>query len=225
MIAVSQLNKSLPGTPPRRLFAALDLQVRAGECVAIVGESGSGKSTLLNCIAGLEDHDGGEIVVAGQRLEGLDDDGRARLRRAHVGFVFQAFHVLPHLRLADNVAVPLWLQGVEARAAAQRAAAMLERVGLGDRSEAWPRQLSGGELQRVAIARALVHRPRVLLADEPTGNLDPAHASEVLELLLAASREAGAACVVVTHSHTAADRADRILELRDGRLAAVDRRR
>lgn len=213
MIVISALGKTLPGTPPRRLFDGLELQVAAGECIAIVGESGAGKSTLLNCIAGLEGMDSGSIAIGGQRIETLDDDARARLRRDRLGFVFQAFHVLPHLSLADNVAVPLWLQGVPTAAADARARALLAEVGLAGRAGDWPRMLSGGELQRVAIARALVHEPQVVLADEPTGNLDPAHASEVLDLLLARIRKANAAGILVTHSHTAAQRADRVLEL------------
>lgn len=213
MIAISALVKTLPGTPPRRIFDRLALDVAAGECIAVVGESGVGKSTLLNCIAGLEDIDAGSITIAGERVDTLNDDGRARLRRKHLGFVFQAFHVLPHLRLADNVAVPLWLQGRSAVTADTAAREMLERVGLGNRADDWPRTLSGGELQRVAIARALVHRPRVVLADEPTGNLDPARASEVLDLLLERIRAADAAGILVTHSRSAAQRADRVLQL------------
>ncbi len=217
MLVVDRLAKSLPGTPPRRLFADLSLTVAAGECVAIVGESGAGKSTLLNCIAGLEPADAGSIRVgaagAARELVGLDDDAVSRLRRECFGFVFQAFHVLPHLNLMDNVALPLWLLDVAPVEAARRARAMLGRVGLEARAQDWPQQLSGGELQRVAIARALVHAPAVVLADEPTGNLDPGRAAEVLDLLLGAVREGGGAGIVVTHSRTAAQRADRVLEL------------
>jgi putative ABC transport system ATP-binding protein len=220
LLEVDALHKAVPGTPPRLLFEDLRLRVGAGECVAIVGESGSGKSTLLNCIAGLDTVDGGRITVDGARVESLDDDGLARLRRTHYGFVFQAFHILPHLNLLDNVALPLWLQHVAAAEAASAAQAMLTRVGLGARALDPPQQLSGGELQRVAIARALVHRPRVVLADEPTGNLDPERALDVLDLLLGQIRESGAAGILVTHSRTAAARADRILEL--GRSGLVD---
>ncbi|MDO9597285.1 MAG: ABC transporter ATP-binding protein [Azoarcus sp.] len=214
MLRIDQLGKTLPTTPPRQLFASLCLQVAAGECVAIMGESGVGKSTLLNCVAGLEPVSAGSIRVGDAELVGLDDDALARLRRELFGFVFQAFHVLPHLSLLHNVAVPLWLQGVTGAEADRRALQMLDRVGLGDRASDWPRNLSGGELQRVAIARALVHRPAVVLADEPTGNLDPARASDILDLLLEQVREAGAAAILVTHSQAAANRAGRILELR-----------
>ncbi len=221
MLQLSGLIKTLPGTPPRVLFDALELQVAGGECVAIVGESGVGKSTLLNCIAGLEPFDGGEIRVAGTELARLDDDGLARLRRRHFGFVFQAFHILPHLSLAQNVALPLWLLQQPEAEADRRAREMLGRVGLGRRADDSPHLLSGGELQRVAIARALVHQPAVVLADEPTGNLDPGRAMEVLDLLLEQLRARSAAGILVTHSRAAAARADRVMELVDGRLHAV----
>ncbi|WP_051018765.1 ABC transporter ATP-binding protein [Thauera sp. 27] len=221
MLQLSGLIKTLPGAPPRVLFDALELQVAGGECVAIVGESGVGKSTLLNCIAGLEPFDGGEIRVAGTELARLDDDGLARLRRRHFGFVFQAFHILPHLSLAQNVALPLWLLQQPEAEADRRAREMLGRVGLGRRADDSPHLLSGGELQRVAIARALVHQPAVVLADEPTGNLDPGRAMEVLDLLLEQLRARSAAGILVTHSRAAAARADRVMELADGRLHAV----
>lgn len=213
MLQIADLRKILPGTPPRVLFDGLNLSVAAGECVAVVGESGSGKSTLLNCIAGLEAVDGGSIAVAGKRIEALDDDARARMRREHFGFVFQAFHVLPHLSVADNVALPLWLLQVSEAEAKARAHAMLAHVGLEARAADAPHNLSGGELQRVAIARALVHRPVVVLADEPTGNLDPARAAEIVDLLLAQIADCGAAGVLVTHSRAAAARTARVLEL------------
>lgn len=221
MLRIHSLMKTLPGSPPRRLFDDLSLQVKAGECVAIVGESGTGKSTLLNCIAGLDVADSGSIVVGGRDVCNLDDDALARLRRQHFGFVFQAFHVLPHLSVAQNVALPLWLLGVRDAAADARSLAMLERVGLAVRAGDGPHTLSGGELQRVAIARALVHRPAVVLADEPTGNLDPARAASVLLLLLEQIREGGAAGVLVTHSRAAARRADRVLELDSGHLVDI----
>jgi putative ABC transport system ATP-binding protein len=182
-----------------------------------MGESGVGKSTLLHCIAGLETIDGGRIALGGVELAGLAEEAFAKVRRERYGFVFQAFHILPHLTLAQNVALPLWLLGVAREPAAERARGMLVRVGLGDRANEWPRRLSGGELQRVAIARALVHRPALVLADEPTGNLDPERAGSVLELLLEGVREASAMAIVVTHSRQAAARADRVLRLvRDG---------
>lgn len=197
----------------RTLFAGVSLSLRAGECVAIMGESGVGKSTLLNCIAGLEAADSGQLRLDGQDLRALDDDAFAGLRRRAYGFVFQAFHILPHLSVAQNVALPLWLLACMQDEADRRARAMLARVGLEARADDWPARLSGGELQRVAIARALVHRPRLVLADEPTGNLDPDNADEVLNLLLDCVRSAQAIGIIVTHSRKAAARADRCLRL------------
>ena len=196
-----------------RIFSGVSFAVAPGEFVAIVGESGVGKSTLLNCLAGLDHWDAGRILHAGTDLGALGEDQRALWRRAHLGFVFQAFHVLPHLDVAQNVALPLMLLGRHAEAGA-RVAAMLDAVGLGGLGARLPQQLSGGQLQRVAIARALVHRPRLLLADEPTGNLDPATATRILDLLTAQARAAGAALVLATHSRDAALRADRVLQLR-----------
>ena len=192
------------------VFEQVSLTVAPGEFVAIVGDSGVGKSTLLNCMAGLDHWDAGRIVHGGTDLGLLDDAQRALWRRAQVGFVFQAFHVLPHLDVAQNVALPLMLLGQTDPARVQ---AMLDAVGLGALGSRLPQQLSGGQLQRVAIARALVHRPGLLLADEPTGNLDPTTAALVMDLLLAQTREQGASLVLVTHSDAAAARADRVLRL------------
>lgn len=192
------------------VFRGVTLEVRRGEFVAIVGESGVGKSTLLNCLAGLDDWDEGRITLAGRDLATLDDTGRALLRRQQVGFVFQAFHVLPHLDVAQNVGLPLLLVG---RPDAARVAAMLDAVGLAGLGGRLPQQLSGGQLQRVAIARALVHSPPLLLADEPTGNLDPATAEQVLGVLIERTRSERAALVLVTHSQAAAARAGRVLRL------------
>ena len=192
------------------VFSQVSLQVNSGEFVAIVGESGVGKSTLLNCLAGLDHWDQGTVLMDGQDLGRLGDEPLARLRREHIGFVFQAFHVLPHLDVAQNVALPLMLLGQHNAARVQ---AMLTAVGLEGLGTRLPQQLSGGQLQRVAIARALVHRPALLLADEPTGNLDPSTALRVLDTLVNQTRQHGAALVLVTHSQAAAERADRVLQL------------
>ena len=192
------------------VFSHVSLRVAPGEFVAIVGQSGVGKSTLLNCMAGLDSWDTGRVTLGGVDLGTLSDDARALLRRQHVGFVFQAFHVLPHLDVAQNVALPLLLLGQQDD---QRVNAMLDAVGLTGLGARLPQQLSGGQLQRVAIARALVHRPRLLLADEPTGNLDPTTAGVVMDALVAQTRDHGASLVLVTHSEAAAARADRVLHL------------
>lgn len=216
---VRGLAKSVPGG--RQLFAGLDLAVAAGEIVAIMGESGVGKSTLLNLVAGLDAPDAGSIAIAGTALAGIDDDARTRLRRDRIGFVFQAFHILPHLTLAQNIALPLVLARGTAAPALARAGAMLDAVGLARRGGDYPAQLSGGELQRIAIARALVHAPALILADEPTGNLDPETAVRILALLVAQVRASGAGAVIVTHSERAAAIADRVLVLGpDGLVAA-----
>ena len=192
------------------VFSQVSLTVASGEFVAIVGESGVGKSTLLNCMAGLDSWDSGTVVLDGLDLGRLNDDQKARLRREKTGFVFQAFHVLPHLDVAQNVALPLLLLDQPDDARVQ---ALLDAVGLAGLGKRLPQQLSGGQLQRVAIARALVHRPSLLLADEPTGNLDPGTAAKVMDALIAQTREHGASLVLVTHSQAAAARADRVLHL------------
>jgi len=206
MLELRDLKKTYAG---RTVLGGLSHHFKAGEFVAIMGESGVGKSTLLNLIAGLDAPDSGDIVVDGQAMAALDDNAATALRRTRMGFVFQAFHVLPHLTLAQNVALPLLLnnQGQE------RATLMLDAVGLAGRGADFPRQLSGGEMQRVAIARALVHRPALVLADEPTGNLDPETADSILALLRAEIKASGASAIMVTHSHAAAEKADKTLIL------------
>ena len=205
----------------RWILRGLSLAIRQGELVALLGESGSGKSTLLNLIAGLEAADEGCIEVAGERVDGRTPDASANLRARRLGFVFQAFHLIPHLSLAQNIAVPLLLLGVAQPAALTRACELLERLGLGLRADARPSELSGGEQQRVALARALVHRPALVLADEPTGNLDPASAARALGLLRDEVRAAGSALLMVTHSAQAADICERRLELHGGSLRDV----
>ena len=211
MLEIRQLSKRHGDL---QVFGGVDLDVQTGEFIAILGESGVGKSTLLNCIAGLDSVDGGSIRIDGTALHALDDGAQARYRREHLGFVFQAFPVLPHLGVAQNVALPLMLIGGLDRAGIdQRVDRSLADVGLAGLGPRLPQTLSGGQLQRVAIARALVHRPRLILADEPTGNLDPTTAEKVLDVLGLQVRSHGAACVLVTHSRSAAARADRVLEL------------
>ncbi len=207
MLKIRALGKSFATTP---VFHDVTLDLQGGEFVALLGESGVGKSTLLNCIAGLDRADRGHVHIGGTDLATLDDDGCARLRRVHLGFVFQAFHVLPHLTVAENVSLPLRLLRRHDDA---RVDALLDAVGLAGLGARLPAQLSGGQLQRVAIARAVVHAPGLILADEPTGNLDPETASRVLGVLRAQVREAGAACLLVTHSAAAAAQADRVLRL------------
>ena len=192
------------------IFHNVQLAMQRGEVVALVGESGVGKSTLLNCIAGLERADRGSVRLGSTDVLALDEAGRARLRREHLGFVFQAFHLLPHLSVADNVALPLLLLR---RPDAARVRHLLHEVGLDGLGDRAPAQLSGGQLQRVAIARALVHQPALLLADEPTGNLDPTTAAKVMDLLVAQTRAQGTALVLVTHSVAATAQADRVITL------------
>jgi len=192
------------------VFSAVNLHVRPGEFVAIVGESGVGKSSLLNCMAALDEWSEGRITHGGVDLGALGEVQRAHWRREQLGFVFQAFHVLPHLDVAQNVGLPLLLLN---RPDPARVAQMLDAVGLNGLGERLPAQLSGGQLQRVAIARALVHRPSLLLADEPTGNLDPTTAAQVMGVLQQQAKDSGAALILVTHSEAAAARAQRVLHL------------
>ncbi len=218
MLEARGLSRSF--SPGSALLDRIDLTVAPGEWVAIVGESGSGKSTLLNVIAGLDRPEAGEVRLDGKAVDYADDDSLALWRRRHLGFVFQAFHLLPYLTVAENVALPLALLGAGAGERGERASALLASVGLGGLERRRPATLSGGEMQRAAIARALVHSPRLLLADEPTGNLDEGAAGAVLDCLGDAVRRAGAAALMVTHSRLAAARADRVLRLAGGKLAA-----
>jgi len=222
VVSVANLTKTFGGPDRRRVFESIAFTVARGEFVAIVGESGIGKSTLLNLVAGLERADSGTIRVDGVDIASLSDDALTLLRRHRMGFVFQSFHVLPYLSVAQNVALPLALLGMHGDDANARTLEMLRAVGLETRAHARPRELSGGELQRVAIARALVHRPAIVLADEPTGNLDPDNGGEVIALLRGCATENGATVMLATHSRMAAAAADRVLVLSKDGVTARD---
>jgi len=213
VLSVRKLCKSFSGPRAKTVLRDVSLDLVAGDFVAVMGESGIGKSTLLNLIAGLERPDSGQVLFDGADLCALDDDALTLVRRKHMGFVFQAFHILPYLTVAQNVALPLALNGTPNAKIPARVAVMLEAVKLGDRGDSLPRELSGGEMQRVAIARALVHKPRLVFADEPTGNLDPESAKDVLALLRECVKGEGAAGILVTHSTAAAKTADRTYQL------------
>ncbi len=220
MLSIQGLSKRYAG---HAVFEGVGLDLAAGEFVALLGESGVGKSTLLNCIAGLDQADSGRVQLAGREITALSADDAALLRRRQLGFVFQAFHVLPHLSVAENVALPLWLLGQTRAAGLVQAQSALESVGLQGLGERFPAQLSGGQLQRVAIARAVVHSPKLLLADEPTGNLDPSTAARVMQALVDRVHHTQAACLLVTHSAAAAAHADRVLRLTAKGIEAVPR--
>jgi putative ABC transport system ATP-binding protein len=212
IVLIEALTKRYRAEGPA-VLEGLHLQLARGEYLAVMGESGVGKSTLLNLLAGLDRPDSGRVMLGDTDITRLSDDEMTLLRRRSIGFVFQAFHVLPFLTLFQNTALPLDLLGVREPERSQRTLAMLAAVGLQDRAQAYPRELSGGEMQRVAIARALIHRPLLVLADEPTGNLDPRIAAQILTLLREQLREHGGSAILITHSRSAAETADRIVTL------------
>ena len=223
MLSVRNLSKSFSGPRAKTVLRDISFELASGDYVAVMGESGIGKSTLLNLIAGLDRPDSGEVLLDGEELSSMSDDQATLFRRKYMGFVFQAFHILPYLTVAQNVALPLELNGADKKATAKRVDSLLKAVKLGDRGDSLPRELSGGEMQRVAIARALVHKPRLVFADEPTGNLDPESAGEVLALLRECVKEEGAAGILVTHSQAAAKTADRTYVLTQAGLRAQER--
>ncbi len=207
------------GGRPLRVLDSVDLEIARESVVAIVGPSGSGKTTLLGLLAGLDAPSSGRVVIDGQDLAGLTEDGRAEFRARRIGFVFQTFHLLPTMTALENVMVPLELQG-SFHGARERAAELLDRVGLSDRTDHYPAQLSGGEQQRVALARAFSNRPAILFADEPTGNLDQATGAGIVEMLETLNREESTTLVLVTHDLSLAERADRVVALAGGRLSS-----
>lgn len=223
VIYLDHLSKTYrEGDKLRPVLYQASASLAPGEFVALLGRSGSGKSTLLNLISGIDRPDAGRIHVLGRDLTALSERERTLLRRRHIGFIFQFFNLIPTLTALENVSLPLELAGVNSREAAARALAMLAEVGLDDRGAAYPDRLSGGEQQRVAIARALVHEPDIVLADEPTGNLDEVTGLLVMDLLERLTRMRGHTLILVTHSHDVADRADRILYLREGGMVEMD---
>jgi putative ABC transport system ATP-binding protein len=222
VLILRQLCRSFrEGERVHRVLDHADARIEDGESVAVIGRSGSGKSTLLNVISGIDHVDSGVVEFAGRDVTALAEPARTLFRRAHVGFVYQFFNLIPTLDVEENVRLVLELNGVRGAEARRRSTAMLVEVGLGDRLRSAVDKLSGGEQQRVAIARALVHEPALLLADEPTGNLDEETARQVLPVLLSLTRARGATLIIVTHDNVLARSADRVLELREGRLGEV----
>jgi putative ABC transport system ATP-binding protein len=220
IVQARRLRKVYHGAEEVEALRGIDLLVERGEMVAIVGPSGSGKTTLLNCLSGLDTFDGGQVVIDGQDLSSMSDRARTAYRSRNMGFVFQAFNLLPVLSAAENVEIPLLLQGVSSRESRRRALEMLETLGLAHRANHRPDQLSGGEQQRVAVARALIHKPAVVWADEPTGNLDSEVTNVIVELLVRMNRT-GQTIVLVTHNPQVAERAARTVRMRDGRIESA----
>jgi putative ABC transport system ATP-binding protein len=224
LIRIRQLRKTYrEGDATRCIFEHLDLDIRQGEFVALLGRSGSGKSTLLNLVSGIDLPDAGEVWVNGRTVNTLDEQERTRFRRRQVGFVFQFFNLIPTLTVEENLLLPLELNGLNSADQHQQALLMLEQVGLGGRRASFPEQLSGGEQQRLACVRALAHQPLLLLADEPTGNLDAETGAQVLALLLKLHRLAGSTVLMVTHNREVAEQADRLLYLEAGRVREITR--
>jgi putative ABC transport system ATP-binding protein len=220
IVQAHRLRKVYHGANEVEALRGIELQVDRGEMIAIVGPSGSGKTTLLNCLSGLDTFDGGNVVIDGQDMSSMSDRSRTAYRSRNMGFVFQAFNLLPLLGAAENVEIPLLLQGVGGSESRRRALEMLETLGLAHRANHRPDQLSGGEQQRVAVARALIHKPAVVWADEPTGNLDSEVTTVIVELLVRMNR-AGQTIVLVTHNPQVAERAHRTVRMRDGRIESA----
>ena len=224
IVQAVRLRKVYRGANEVEALRGIDIEVERGEMIAIVGPSGSGKTTLLNCLSGLDAFDGGKVIVDGQDLSAMSDRARTAYRRDHMGFVFQAFNLLPVLSAVENVEIPLLLQNLNSRESHRRALEMLETLGLAHRANHRPDQLSGGEQQRVAVARALVHKPAVVWADEPTGNLDTEVTQVIIELLVRMNKD-GQTIVLVTHNPQVAERARRTLHMRDGRIESTNAER
>ncbi len=219
LVQIRNLRKSyLEGDEPRIIFENLNLDIAAGEFIALLGRSGSGKSTLLNLVSGIDLPNGGEVQIGEHTITVLSEQARTRFRRQYMGFVFQFFNLIPTLTVEENMMLPLELNGLDEERHHQNALMLLDEVGLGERRNSYPERLSGGEQQRLAIVRALVHKPLVLLADEPTGNLDGETGSRVLQLLLRLHQQAGTTMLMVTHSREVASQADRVLQLEAGQI-------